>query len=123
MLVGKLSQSGQKAVRRNPHPAFALDRLDHDCGRFVVNQPGHGVEIAKRCIDKTGHQRPQSLVILGLGRRGQRPERAAMEAAFKRDDLVAMLGSGVQPNEFDGRLVRLGSRVAEKCLTAETSFR
>ena len=87
-----LRKPGQEAVGRNPHAAFALDRLDHDGGRFVVDQPGHGVEIAEGGVDEAGHQRPQALVIFGLGRGGQRAERAAVEAAFEGDDLVAVLG-------------------------------
>ncbi len=67
VLVGQLAQAGQEAVGRNPHAAFALDRLDHDGGRLVVDQPGDGVEVAEGGVDEAGHQRPESLVVLGLG--------------------------------------------------------
>ncbi len=92
VLVGQLAEAGQEAVGRNPHAAFALDRLDHDGGRLVVDQPRDGVEIAERGVDEAGHQRAEALVVLGLGRGGERAERAAVEAALEGDDLVAATG-------------------------------
>ncbi len=122
VLVGQLAQAGQEAVGRNADAAFALDRLDHDGRRLVVDQPGHGVQVAERGVDEAGHQRPEPLVVLRLrGGRG-RAQRAAVEAALEGDDLVALLGR-VQPGELDGRLVGLGARVAEERLAAETPLR
>ncbi len=91
-------------------------------GRLVVDQAGHGVQIAEGGVDETGHQRSEPLVVLRLrgGRGGA--ERPAVEAALEGNDLVTLLGR-VQPGELDGRLVGLGAGVAEERLAAETSLR
>ena len=119
VLVGQLAQAGQETVGRNADAAFALDRLDHDGGRLVVDQPRHGLQVAKGGVDEAGHQRPEPLVVLRLGRGRGGAQRPAVEAALERDDLVALLGR-VQPGELDRRLVGLGARVAEERLAAET---
>ena len=84
---------------------------------------GGGVQVAERRVGEAGHQRPQALVILGLGGGGGRAQGAAVETALEGDDLVAVLGRAVQPDQLDGRLVGLGARVAEERLPAETPLR
>ena len=82
----------------------------------------HGLQIAERRVDEAGHQRPEALVILGLGGGRGRAQRAAVKAALEGDDLVALLGR-VQADQLDGGFVGLGPRVAEERLPAETPLR
>jgi hypothetical protein len=100
-------------------PPSPLDRLDHDRRRLVVDPLADRVQIAERHVHKPGHQRPQALVVLRLGRRGGRTQGAAVETAGERDDLVTF-GRRMQPCQLDRRLVRFGSRIAEEGLSVET---
>ena len=119
VLVGQFSQAGQEAVGRNADAALALDRLDHDRRRLVVDQPGGRLQVAEGRSRRTLPPAAPALVILGLGGGRGRGQGAAVEPALEGDDLVAALGRAVQPHQLDGRLVGLGAGVAEKRLPAE----
>ena len=90
VLVGQLAQAGEEAGGRNADAAFALDRLDQDGGRLVVDQRDDGAEVAERGVAEAGQQRADALVVLGLGRGGDGAVGAAVEAALEGDDLVAV---------------------------------
>src|SRR5437763_850103 len=83
------------------HAPLALDRLDEDGARLAVDEAGGGVQVAVGGVAEAGEQRLQPLVVLGLARRAQGAERAAVEAVQRGDDLVAA-GLAVQPGELDG---------------------
>src|SRR4029453_2766863 len=114
LLVAQLPQPLQKAGGRNLNTAFALNRLDEDGAGLVGGQLAGRFQVAIGGILKTGDERAEPLVIFGLGRRGERAERAAVEAAREGDDLVAAFA--VQSSKLDRRLVRLRAAVAEKRL-------
>ena len=98
VLVGQLAQLGEEAVGRDADAAFALNRLDQDRRRFVVDQRGHGAEVAIRCVAEAGQQRADAFVVLRLGRGAGGAVGAAVEAALEGDDLVA-----VRPASAAGR--------------------
>ena len=82
------------------------------------------VQLGRRstCWKFLRNQRSQPFVVFGLCCGGCGTERAAMKPALERNDLVA-LGRGVQPGEFDGRLVGFGAGVTKECLSAEAAVR
>ena len=53
-LVAELAQAGQVVGRRDVDPPLALDRLDQDGGRLVVEHAGDGVRSLKGTYAKPG---------------------------------------------------------------------
>ena len=127
----------QKKLWRGHIPAFSLNRLDDDTRdilgieQALENLPfelfenfcaagllGVTVRAAigiwiRDMLDST-EQRTESLALRRLRRRQrERAHRPAVEAAVKRDELVALRGVSRQ---FDGAFDRLGPRIGEKDL-------
>ena len=67
VLVGQLPQAFQETIRRNADAAFALDRLDQNRARLVVDELLDGIQIAERRVRKTGQQRARSLRDISAG--------------------------------------------------------
>ena len=64
-------------------------QIQHARPDGTVGPPLDGLEISERSVCETGHQRPEPFVILGLGRRRERAEGAAvvLPAAVDRHDV------------------------------------
>ena len=122
VFVGNLAQALQKALGRDAHPAFALNRLHQNGGRLVVHQGFHRVGIAEGGVGEPGQKRPQPFVILRLGGGCGGGQRAAVEPALEGNHLVAVRAA-VEPHQFQRRLVGFGSRVAKERLAAEAPLR
>src|SRR5207253_6825217 len=122
-------------IRRHDVATFSLNRLDDDGGDFIgrdkvdkylmfeilealggavrgVQTDRAAVAVRVRRVVHTRHHRTEAAALDRFARgQRQRAERAAMEAAEKRDDVVA---SGRIPRQLDARLDRFSTRVAEK---------
>ena len=103
-------------MRMPPSPWIGSTRI---AARFVVDQLRRPRPRSPYgAYTKAGQQRADAFVIFGLGRGAGGAVGAAVKAALKRDDLVALLGR-VQPGQLDRRFVRFRARVAEERLAAE----
>ena len=100
----------------------SLNWLDQTRSRLDIAQPLRALQIAEGGLAKSCHQRPQSLMIFRLGSGCRGPQRTAMKTTGKSNDFVAIRRC-VQPREFQGRFVRLGTGITEKRLTAKGSLR
>ena len=121
LLVAERAHAGHELRRRGRHAALALHRLEHDRHRLVGESGLDGLEIVEVGIGETNRQRLETGLAPVLARRRDRRERTAVEAVAHRDHLVAAAVRGTPlAGELDRRLVRLGARVAEEHLAAET---
>ena len=118
VLVGQLTETFQVSRRRQIDAAFALNRLDQNRARFRVDQPDGGIQVTEGRIGKTGQERFQPLMILGLTGGGECAQSRPMEAVHHGNDLVPS-GLAVESSQFQGRLDRIGAAVAEEALPAE----
>ena len=117
--VAQPPQPREIAGRRDVDPPLALDRLDQNRGRLVVEHRGDRLEVVVRNIDEAGNHRLEPDVVLGLGGGRQCGVGPAVEPSLHRDDLEAPLLVTEGPGQLDGGLVGLGPAVAEEALAAE----
>ena len=117
---GELRRTLDEFLRQRDDAALALHDLDHDGGAFVR---GHLrleiVEIVRLGIGKALRQRQKVVVEHVLTGRGERRDRAAVEAVFERDDGVvfrALVLSRVFARSLDGAFVGLRAGVGEEDL-------
>ena len=75
-LVAQPAKDGQVAVGRDVDPALALDRLDQDGRRPVVDRALHRLDVAERDVLEAGQQRLEAVLVL-LVRRGGEGARAS----------------------------------------------
>ncbi len=119
VLIAKRAQAAEEFGRADVNAAFALNRLDEDRGRLVVDECGERFEIIEFAEHKTRYERTKSLLDFFLRSGAHAAVGAAVEGAFGADDfraftLFAALGDAVEPREFDQGFVGLGAAVTEK---------
>ena len=113
--VGQVAEARQVVGRRHVDAALALDRLDEDRDRLVAHGRRHRRRVVVGDEANAGQERLEALVVLLLAGGGERGERAAVEGACGRQDLVpAAVLAAPAAGELHRRLVRLGAAVAEK---------
>ena len=115
--VADLAQAPQEGWRNDPHPALALDRLDHDHARLRPDRRLDRLEVGQRNLVEAVDLGPEAVEIFGLAAGGDHGERPAMERAFEGERAVA-LGMAVDrmapARHLDRRLVGLGARIGEE---------
>src|SRR5262245_57140520 len=79
----------QVAGRRHVDPAFTLDRLDQKCGCVGSDSGLERGGVAKRHELESRRERTKAVAILRHGREAHNGDGAAVEIAFRRNDLGA----------------------------------
>ena len=117
MPVADLAQAAQECGRNEPHPAFALDRLDHD---GAGSRPDRGLdrrEVGQRNLVEAVDLGTEAVEIFGLAAGGDHRERTAVERALEGERAIA-LGTAVDrlapARHLHRRLVGLGARIGEE---------
>ena len=120
LLGGELGSTFDKFLRQRDDAALALHDLHHDGGALVRGDLRlEIVEVIRLGVGKTLRQRQKVVVEHVLPGRGERCDRAAVEAVFERDDgvvLRAFVVGGVLARGLDGALVGLCAGVGEEDL-------
>ena len=117
VLVGELAQAAQEFLARRADAAFALDRLDQEPGRMLVHRGLRGLEIVELDDVEARQQRCEAVAQLLLVGRADRAERAAVEGAAERDQLMlfrAPVMMVVTPRGLDRAFHRLGAGIGEE---------
>jgi hypothetical protein len=107
------------------HATFALHRLDHHRGHITSGHRRFQLRLVVEIdITEAAGQRLIALLVLGLGRRGDRSQRAPVKAAAEGDDRPAIRRTALISRPFayqlDRCLVGFGTGVAQKHLFGET---
>ena len=120
LLGGELGSTFDKFLRQRDDAALALHDLHHDGGALVRGDLRlEIVEVIRLGVGKALRQRQKVVVEHVLPGRGERCDRAAVEAVFERDDgvvLRAFVVGGVLARGLDGALVGLRAGVGEEDL-------
>src|SRR5262249_51243150 len=118
-LVAQPAQAPEEFVGARRDAALALDRLDEDRRRLVVDEVDEALEIVDLTEREARHERAEALLDFFLRRRAHPAVGAAVKRVFRPDDLEALrllagFAHAVQARELDQALVRLGAAVAEE---------
>jgi hypothetical protein len=127
VVAAELAHTREELRRRDDEAALALHRLDHDRGDVLCGDLRHegALECRQRlagaraavvlrerdAVDVRRERAEAGLVRMGLGREGQRQQRASVEAALECDHRRSLR---VRASELDGVLDRLGAGVEER---------
>src|ERR1700722_1887153 len=115
--VADLAQTPQERRRNDPHPALALDWLDHDHARLRPDRRLDRLEVGQRNLVEAVDLGAEAVEIFGLAAGGDRGERPAMERALEGERAKA-LGMAVDrmaaARHLDRRFVGLGARIGEE---------
>ena len=122
MPVAERAQARQVVVVGNVDAALALDGFDDDGRGLVVDGRFHRGQVVVRARGRT-RRRNGSIALAGLlaARRVHRREAAPVESALGGDHLVPVpaVSPAVEPNQLEGRLVRVRPAVTEAAETSE----
>ena len=117
MPVADLAQAPQEGPGNDPHPAFALDRLDHDHAGLRPDRRLDRIEVGHRDLVEAVDLGAEAVEIFGLAAGGDHRQRPAMERAFEGERAIA-LGMAVDrmapARHLDRGLVGLGARIGEE---------
>src|SRR3546814_10290403 len=86
--VANVAQRLQEGLRRRANAALALNRLDEEAGRVVVDQIERVVDVVERRIGEARQLRVETLAQLFLIGRRYRAERAAVEGVVEGDQIM-----------------------------------
>lgn len=106
-------------IIKRKHAGFALDAFHHDSAGLVVDCSLQGVEVIGRYLLEASGHGSETIHKIGPSCGGQGAKRASVETARQGNDIRRVAAgylSGIAAGELDGRLVSLGSGVAEKGL-------
>ncbi len=112
----QVTHARQEPGRRDQHPALALDRLEQDRGRVLVDRLVQGLEVAIRHHPEAGGVGAIAPPRDVVGGEGHHRGRAAVEVALHGDD-VGLVGRDAldvvapAPGHLDGGLDGLGAGV------------
>src|SRR6266487_273794 len=109
--VADLAGGGQVFRRRDVDAAFALDRLQQDGRRLVIDGAAQRLDVVEGYVHEARDERLERLPEVPPPRRAERPHRPPVEASHRRDDLRA---ARRRARELEGRLDRLGAGVAQE---------
>ena len=117
VLVADRAQASEEGGRHDPHPALALNRLDHDRGRVRPDRRLHRFEIAEGNLVEALYLGTEPFEIFGLAAGGQGRQRAAVESALERQN-PETLGISIDrmalSRHLDRGLVGLRARIGEE---------
>ncbi len=117
MLVAKRTQATQIVGGHRGNAALALHGFDQNGAGFGRDRRLDQPDVVGRDMGKAGEWRTEAFDIVRIAGRRDRAQRAAVERAGERDDLVALrlaLGEVIVPRGLDGALDRLSARVGEE---------
>ena len=120
-LEGELGRGLCELRLERDHAALAEHGLEQDQRRVRggCERRLERLDVVRPGERDAGDERPEALPLRRLTRGRQGAERAAVEAAFERHDPRP---AGCLARDLEGRLVRLGARVAEERPPAFESF-
>ena len=107
--IAELSGGGEEGGVTQTHPALTLNDLHDHRRRFVAHRSAQLVHVVERHEVEAAEQRLEGVAVLVGG--GERTHRAAVESAHRAHEPAP---ARRVHRELDGRLVRLGARVAEE---------
>jgi hypothetical protein len=96
---------------------FALDRLDQDAGRLVVDHVAHDVGVVQRRMAVAGGRWAEAFKVLLVAGGGERVQQAAVERRLEADDLVPFglaIHELILADQLDAALDRLRAGIAEE---------
>ena len=110
----------QVAGGRHVDPAFTLDRLDQECGCVRGDSGLERGGVAKRHELESRRKRTKAVAVLRHGREAHNGDGAAVEIAFRRDDLGAFGRHafdlvGPFARRLERSLDRLGTSICRQC--------
>src|SRR6185369_886206 len=117
MLVAGRAQSRQELVRRRPNAALALDRLQQEARRILVDGCKSRVEVVELDNPEAWKKRRETVDHLCLVRRADRAHGPTVEGVGKGDEVVFVrisLSVMVSARGLDRALHRLNARVGEE---------
>jgi hypothetical protein len=118
--ITQLTQPLQERLIGDVDAPFALNGLQQDRARLVINQLSDRFQVVEGCVSKAGNQRAQAFVILRLSRRRHCRERPPMESIRERDR-AELLRPAVQPSQLDRPFIRFRTAVRKERLTEAAS--
>src|SRR5687767_6171124 len=91
VLVAERAQPTHEVAGHRSHAAFALYRLNQNAAGLRCHELLDGSKIARCGVLEALQRRAEALEVVPVPRGCDSPERAAVEGARERDDLVAVL--------------------------------
>ena len=110
----------QVAGRRHNDPAFTLDRLDQECCCAGGDSGLERGDVAKRHKLESWRERTKARAVLRHGREAHNGDGAAVEIAFRRNDLGAFGRHALEligpfARRLERSLDRLGAPIRRQC--------
>src|SRR6476646_6445404 len=88
VLVARGAEAGEELVRPRADSALALDRLDQEASRILVDRSKRRIEVVELYHLEAGEQRREAVDHLGLIGRADRSHAAAVKGVRKADQVM-----------------------------------